>query len=336
MKIHRAFTPVLPLLALSAAAVFAPPCQAALINWTGGNGDWLTGSNWSGGAVPNIAGADDATINPGTAASVTYAPGANWTVGAGRTVTVAGGSSLTQSGAAPSRVQGTMTLNGGTYARTDTTTGNPNNYLSISATGAGATLNVLNGSSLNLGFSRLIIGGDGANALSNAVGVVNLVNSTITTRELWFNDVTAPATGGPTGITSTLNISNSHIVTAGDVGIWFWRYETANNHDFTINFTGPAGSSIELGDQYKVGINRTGNGNNQSWQTAWDLGLLTYQGQGVNELGSAAFSTLFNVQTTAPAPGSNFGRYILTLSVPEPSAALMGACGLLGFLRRRR
>jgi hypothetical protein len=68
--------------------------SAATVVWGGGSGEYLTGSNWVGDAVPSTASGDTAVINSG---AVTYTPGGDLAIHSGGALILNGGS-WTQSG----------------------------------------------------------------------------------------------------------------------------------------------------------------------------------------------------------------------------------------------
>jgi hypothetical protein len=87
--------------------------SAATVVWGGGSGDYLTGSNWGGGTVPNTNGGDTAVINSG---AVTYTPGGDLAIHNGGALVVNGGSWTQAGGIAWIQLGGgSLTVAGGTF-----------------------------------------------------------------------------------------------------------------------------------------------------------------------------------------------------------------------------
>ena len=87
--------------------------SAATVAWVGGTGDYLTGSNWDGGAVPNTNGGDTAVINSG---AVTYTPGGDLGIHNGGALVLNGGSWTQAGGIAWIQLGGgSLTVAGGTF-----------------------------------------------------------------------------------------------------------------------------------------------------------------------------------------------------------------------------
>ncbi len=306
----------------------ALPAFAAV--YSGPNpGDWNTAANWDTNAVPGTSTGTDAVISNG--ATVNY-PGAalgDLNVNAGAALTVSGGSTLQTDQSNWSQINnGTFTLEGGIFRRT--ATGNLVGS-QVAGTAGLPTTSVITAtnSSLEIGApataANLILGFTNFTAAT-----LNLQDSTVTIGgELWLGSNTV----GDGNQTAVLNINNSSITTGGAVGLWVWDY-TAEGNSLSINFSGPAGSFIDVANS--IGLRAAGlpANNAATWESLWDVGVLTAQGQ--SGLTGGAFSSFFvttgtNIRDTpTPVP------YRLTY-IPEPSGSLLTAfAGTLLMARRRR
>lgn len=173
---HRRLTPHL-MAGLSAVALTlaAPEARAADILWTGGNGEFFTGSNWDGGVVPG-GGSDAATFGDVLArtVTVTIAPATttgvgsfkfnagagaftfNLGAGAGSTFLIAGSNGIINNSAhAPTfnvQAGGTVLEFNGGAAAGDAVINNQGNVRFSGNSSAGtATINTTNGGTLYFG-----------------------------------------------------------------------------------------------------------------------------------------------------------------------------------------
>ena len=143
---------------------YVPPMTT--YTWSGGDGDWSTGSNWDGGVVPSLSSGNSiATIGSG---AVTYDGTSNgdFQHGSGSILHIDSGASWEQtSGIAWFQVNGgQIVLDGGTF--TQGTSGNMNGWspAALEVTSNGGTLNVngvqgINGATINGPFTYNITAG---------------------------------------------------------------------------------------------------------------------------------------------------------------------------------
>jgi hypothetical protein len=96
-----------------AALLPIPSLSAATVVWGGGNGDYLTGINWVGGAVPSTTSGDTAVINSG---AVAYTPGGDLAIHSGGALVLNGGSWTQAGGIAWIQLGGgSLNVAGGTF-----------------------------------------------------------------------------------------------------------------------------------------------------------------------------------------------------------------------------
>ncbi|MFZ4774742.1 MAG: PEP-CTERM sorting domain-containing protein [Terrimicrobiaceae bacterium] len=101
------------LLALSCLSALSLNSQAATVVWGGSSGEYTTGANWVGGAVPNTNGGDTAQINAG---AVTYTPGGDLAIHSGGALQINGGSWTQAGGIAWIQLAGgSLNVAGGTF-----------------------------------------------------------------------------------------------------------------------------------------------------------------------------------------------------------------------------
>src|SRR5690606_5400318 len=99
-------------------------------------------------------------------------------------------------------------------------------------------------------------------------------------------------------------------------------------------------SFIEVADSIGMRPDATGSNNQATWESLWDLGILTAFGE--SGLTGAFFSDYFTTEGTSTREGAIGGEalipYRLTLQVPEPTSGLllMGSAMSLLAMRRRR
>ncbi len=160
------------LIALSIAAL--PLHAQTSVNWNGGNGNWTTASDWSGGVVPNNGGGKtyNVTISNGTAETVTLDLGvtiSDLTLGTSAILQSSGNNSLTIAGGGTFTNSGTLTFNTGTNVLTIQGGGTLNNSGTITISGAGSGLNVTGTTTNNSGATISVEGG----STSTFTGSVN-------------------------------------------------------------------------------------------------------------------------------------------------------------------
>ena len=219
------------ILAISAGA------NSAEMVWDGGDGLWYSNSWNGGGATPNMNGTDSAVINDGT---VTYVPGGDLVTLPGSNLTINSGGEWTQTTSNWARINGGLTLDGGTLSRT----AGGNLAFGSDNTGANTTID---------------IGVTGGGSLNH-------------NGELWFgwhNNAT------PSNLTVNMTINDGTVSALGGGGAswWIWDDDVAGI-DYNINFKGPG--EIILG---AAGIRPESAGGKVDFETLWDMGILQARGE---------------------------------------------------------
>ncbi len=147
-----------------------------------GDADWSTGSNWSGGGVPDMASGVAVTIAQGNAQ---YTPGGDFIVQNGSTLSVSGGS-------------WTQMSNG------------IGNWLKVYS---GGTLNVSAGT-----FDASEAGQMFIDKLGSSAGTsVNVSGGTFKTQTLNVSSGTFRSTGGTSTFSGSLNVSDTAVISGGTV-----------------------------------------------------------------------------------------------------------------------
>src|SRR5579864_4872107 len=116
------------------------------VNWNGGNGNWSTAGDWSGGVVPNNGGGKtyNVTISNGTTETVTLNLGvtiSDLTLGTSATLQSSGSNSLTIASGGTFNNSGTLDFNTGSNLLTIQSGGSLNNSGSMTFSGAGSGIN---------------------------------------------------------------------------------------------------------------------------------------------------------------------------------------------------
>src|ERR1700680_2302014 len=146
MKARVAIRMVAILLVVMSIGGLRSQAQTA-VGWTGGNGGWNTGTDWSGGVVPNNGGGKtfNVTISNGTSETVTLDLGvtiSDLTLGTLATLQSSGNNSLTIATGGTFTNSGTLTFNTGTNVLTIQSGGTLNNSGTMTFAGVGTGLNV--------------------------------------------------------------------------------------------------------------------------------------------------------------------------------------------------
>jgi hypothetical protein len=143
------------LLATLSLAVLISHAQTA-VSWNGGNGNWSTATDWSGGVVPNNGGGNtyNVTIRNGSAETVTLDLGvtiSDLTLGTNAILQSSGNNSLTIAGGGTFSNNGTLEFNTGGNVLTIQSGGTLNNSGLIFVSGMAAGLNVTGATTNNAG-----------------------------------------------------------------------------------------------------------------------------------------------------------------------------------------
>jgi hypothetical protein len=252
MKARLAIRMAAILLVAMSAGVLRLQAQTA-VNWTGsGNGNWNTGSDWSGGVVPNNGGGKtyNVTINPGPSETVTLNLNttiSDLTLGTAATLQSAAGDSLTIASGGSLSNSGTLFFN---------TSG------SNITVGSGGTLT--NNGTLDLEASR------------------ETLNVTGTTTNGSGADLTIE---GGSAATFTGNVNNSGTFATGFSG-------GNNTVTVTGTFTNAAGSAMDLyGSGDVVSVNALSNSGTLDVYTGATLNI-TGGGQGITDIVAGSSVTL--------------------------------------------
>jgi hypothetical protein len=319
------------LIALSAMPAFAANYIGT--GTSGSPGDYGTGTNWDTGTVPALATAGNSvSITNGSTVNYNGATLSDMVISNGNTLTVSAGSTLTAAGSQWAQVNGgTFAIDNGTYSRATFGAISVGQAAGTAGSPVTGVINILNHSTVSMpdvsNSSKIVL----SNA-SNTTSTMNLTDSTIVVgNEFWLGG------NGTSDVNEivNLNINNSSITTkaTGSVGLWVWDYADSGN-SMHINFNGPAGSFFQSADS--IGSRNKGTGgtqtNNITWESLWDLGILTANG-GKSGLTGDTFGTYFTTTGTSVRDG---GAYTLNY-VPEPSGSVLASLtGLLLLNRRRR
>lgn len=182
-------------LLLSALTIAAlSPASAAIVTWGGSDGDYLTGSNWVGGSVPNTNGGDTAQIDGG---NVTYTPGGDLAIHSGGALQINGGSWTQAGGIAWIQLAGgSLNVAGGVFNQ-----GTAGNIVRDSST----TIAVSSGTA---NFNGNLINDTNYGVLNITGGTVNVGNefkpiSSFTMSAGTLNSTLISFADGPGGITFT-------------------------------------------------------------------------------------------------------------------------------------
>jgi fibronectin-binding autotransporter adhesin len=134
------------------------------VSWNGGNGGWNTGTDWSGGVVPNNGGGKtyNVTISNGTAETVTLDLGvtiSDLTLGTSATLQSSASNSLTIASGGTFTNSGTLNFNTGANVLTVQSGGSLINNGAMTFSGTGSGLNVTGTTTNNSGHDLFIEGG---------------------------------------------------------------------------------------------------------------------------------------------------------------------------------
>jgi hypothetical protein len=104
------------LFAVLSVLILAAGTQAAIIEWSGTDGEYTDGANWIGGTVPDLAAAGNTALI--TSGAVTYTPGGDLAIHNGSTLQISGGSFIQAGGIAWMQFQGgNILVDGGTFSQ---------------------------------------------------------------------------------------------------------------------------------------------------------------------------------------------------------------------------
>jgi autotransporter-associated beta strand protein len=230
--------------------------------------------------------------------------------------------SLTKAGAGTMVLSGTNSYTGATGVTAGVLVVNgllANTTTTVSGTGT------LKGSGSIAGSVTINSGGtldSGTSIESLATGALSFTNLATFQYEL-DKDALATVAGDLTAVTGNLSLSDTVTLSLVESGSGAWELGTPLGDPLGS----PAADKLTL-------IGYTG---------SWNGGLFTYLGSPVLDDSAITLNGqewLFNYNDTLP--GTNFtgdllgGMTYVTMTVPEPSAALLGGLGLLALLRRRR
>jgi len=287
------------LLSVSAGLMtaFASLGHAASVTWNGGDGDYLTDSNWSSSSVPNTSGGDAATINSG---NVTYVAGGDLHIHSGGSLTVAGGS-FTQTGG-NSWMQfagGSLNITGGVFNQG--TAGNIIRNASTSITVSAGTAN---------------FNGNFVYDLANT-GSLNLTGGTMNVQNEFKPITTITINGGSLNATliSFADGPGSIDFASGDVSV--------DGSSFYSGFYGGGAKSL----------NFTSGSSGTLFFRNYNLADLTADGFLTN--GTLRSNGLINAGNFSAVEGDG-GVYVGLAAVPEPAAPAFLLTGLLSVLAHRR
>ncbi len=268
--------------------------------------------------------ASNNTVNSVAAATLTLNVAGNHSYGGGtneNSGVITGAISLVKSGV------GTQTL-GDTNTYSGTTTINGGTLLINGATSSTSTVAVNNTGTLGGNGSvggNVTVNSGGTLAPGNSIDSLATGNLSFTAGSIFKYEldksVGASVSGDLTAVTGTLSLTGLvtlNLVELGITGAW--------------DLGSPLGDRFNGADKLTL-ISYTG---------AWNNGLFTYLGNVVPDDSAIIFNGQqwwFNYNDTNA--GDNFtgeltGTRYVTMTVPEPSTALLGALGLLALLRRRR
>jgi len=307
------------LLAGAALALSFSPAYSAIVTWGGSNGEYLTGSNWSTGNVPNTNGGDTALINSG---NVTYTAGGDLAIHAGGALTLTGGS-WTQAGGI-SWIQvggGSINVNGGTFNQ-----GTAQNMV----LSGGGVVNVAGGV-FNQGSGGFVR--DNTSAINVSSGTANLGGN------LLYNPTalgTFTVTGGTVNVENEFKPIADFTMTSGVLSCTLISFADGPG-DITLT-----GGTIAVdGSSFYNGF--YGGGAQGVNFTSGSTGTLFFENYTIADLTADGFLTNGTIQYNGAASAGSFsiveqgGGVAVTLAIPEPSALAL-ACGALGsafFFRRR-
>ncbi|RYD63066.1 MAG: hypothetical protein EOP84_33975, partial [Verrucomicrobiaceae bacterium] len=278
-------------------------------------GSWGVPENWDTGFLPAVGSGGEATIANGATVDYDAAALNDLKVDFGGSLTISNGSTWSQTTTThwTQINQGTLTLDNGSLRR-----GIAGNLVGSWVPGFDGApvvseINAKNGSEIEVG-----PGGNFILGFTNyTTSTLNLTDSSVVVGgELWLGSNTADDNNQIV----TLNIADSTITTQGVVGLWVWDYAAAGS-SFSINFSGDEGSYIEVADSIGTRPDATGANNQATWESLWDVGVLTAFGE--SGLTGAFFGDYFATEGTSLREGAVVGAplipYRLTLQVPEPS-----------------
>lgn len=302
-------------MALAIGALGALPARAATYTFTNGGGDnqYTTAANWSGGVVPNTAAGDNAVINNGSA--VQYTPGGDLVLNGGTlevsngSFTQVGGNNYIQLG--QNGTAGTVLVDGGTFNQ-GTDSASPFNL----GPGTGNLFKITSGA-VNLDATFVLNPGL---TFAQSGGTLN-----VTAGETQFNSTTNTLSGGmlSTTLITGVNVANDRFDISGG----------------TLNLTGANFNGIYAGGTSQF-INFTPGSNGKitfSSGSTTTTDAQNFINNGVIEYNSGGTGTLSNFNITSS--GGVVTVSLVGAVVPEPSSvALMalGAVGLVGWTMRRR
>ncbi|MFA5689226.1 MAG: hypothetical protein WC959_08790 [Kiritimatiellales bacterium] len=323
-------------LAISIAAL-AAMSFAVEIEWSGGTGDWATGSNWIGGSAPSTG--DGALIKTGTATitgthSVTQGVFGSGS-GAVGTVIVNGGS-LASSGVvhlgATTNSQGILTVNnGGTVDLTKTLYVAYNigsGELNINGSGSRVTINAGTGNTLTVGRNNgttgtVSITGGGLLTTSGTVYLGNTANATGSVLIDGQNSVWKSLGGtfyvGNTG-TGTLTIQNGGFVSVAGTITNGAKGSIQIGIDGALAIADGGSTATNLDEFY--GLFVTGSAKNITY----------WNGAGWDDISNAVLGTDYTL-TSYSDGGKDYTK--LTV-IPEPVTSAFWVIASAAFLVYRR
>jgi autotransporter-associated beta strand protein len=277
-----------------------------------GSNDFATRITTTDGGYGNLA---ELRLNPGTGATPSY----SGDVGNGN-----GAMALTKTGAGTQTLAGTNTYTGATtvFGGVLSVTGSLANTSSTTISGTGT----LKGSgSIN---SSVTIGSGGTLASGTSIeslavgGDLSFTTGSAFQYEL-DKDAAPTVAGDLTAVTGSLSLAGTVTLSFVETGIGSWEL----GNPVGDHFGSPAADKLTL----------------ISYNGTWNGGLFTYLGNLVQDDSSIVINGQqwwFNYNDTDA--GTNFtgdlggATRFVTITVPEPQAALLGGLGLLALLRRRR
>lgn len=289
------------------AVGFSSPAFAQTVTWGGGDGEYTTPANWTGGNLPNTASGGTAVINSG---NVTYTPGGDLAVNNGGTLQINGGSWTQVVGGAWIQLGGgSLVVAGGTFNQG--TAGdivrNVSSSITVSAGTANLNGNFIHNTNQENGFGTFTLSG---------TGTVNVANE--------FKPIS-----DFTMSSGTLNVGNLISFADGPGGILF------TGGTITVNGNNGVGNQGFYGGGIGKGLNFTEN----------SLGTLFFSSYSASALATSGFLTNGTIQLNGAIDAGAFtvteangGVYVsLTSTIPEPSSfAALAGLGALGFVGSRR
>ncbi|MEO5915971.1 MAG: hypothetical protein ABIS50_17180 [Luteolibacter sp.] len=283
-----------------AAAIMATvtfDSQAALVIWSGGDGQYTDDANWVGGSVPNTNGGDTARIDSG---NVTYTPGGDLHVHSG----------------------GSLVLTGGSWTQVTS-----NSWIQL----AGGTLSVAGGT-FNQGTADNIVR-DNLTTINISAGIANFSGNFLNQT----SNGTFSINGGAVNIANEFKPIDSFSMTAGSLSANLISFAdgpgSINFSGGSISVNGAGAYSGFYGGGTKS-LNFTSGSTGSLFISNYTLTDLTsdaFLSNGTIQYNGAASLSSF---TAAEADG---GVYVTLAAVPEPASPLflLGSIGVMLIVRRR-